>query len=445
MAKILLKGATLVNEGKEFVADVLIDGKRISKIASSISVDGAVQEINCEGLHLLPGCIDDQVHFREPGLTHKANIQSESRAAVAGGITSFMEMPNTVPNTLTQELLEAKYQRASEVSPANYSFFMGASNDNYDEVMKTNIQDVCGVKIFMGSSTGNMLVDNTRTLEHLFANVPMLIATHCEDEATIRKNLEEYKEKYGEDIPMSAHPLIRSAEACYLSSSKAVELAKKNNTRLHILHISTGIETELFRNDIPLEQKRITAEACVHHLWFSDADYEKKGAWIKWNPAVKRAEDRDQIWQALLDNRIDVIATDHAPHTIEEKQQKYLHAPSGGPLVQHALSAMLDASANGKIPLARVVEKMAHAVAVCFNIKERGFLREGYFADLVLVDLNKKSTVTKDSILYQCGWSPFEGITFSSSIEKTFVNGDVVYENGQLTGSKPGERMLFDR
>jgi dihydroorotase len=445
MAKILLKGATLVNEGKEFVADVLIDGKRISKIAASISVDGSVQEINCEGLHLLPGCIDDQVHFREPGLTHKANIQSESRAAVAGGITSFMEMPNTVPNTLTQELLEAKYQCASEVSPANYSFFMGASNDNYDEVMKTNIHDVCGVKIFMGSSTGNMLVDNTGTLEHLFANVPMLIATHCEDEATIRKNLEEYKERYGEDIPMTAHPLIRSAEACYLSSSKAVELAKKNNTRLHILHISTGIETELFRNDIPLEQKRITAEACIHHLWFSDADYENKGAWIKWNPAVKTAADRDQIWQALLDNRIDVIATDHAPHTIEEKQQKYLQAPSGGPLVQHALLAMLDASANGKIPLVRVVEKMAHAVAVCFNIKERGFLREGYFADLVLVDLNKKSTVTKESLLYQCGWSPFEGTSFSSSIEKTFVNGEVVYENGQLTGSKPGERMLFDR
>ena len=445
MAKVLLKGATLVNEGKEFVADVLIDGKRIAKIASSISVEGAVEEINCEGLHLLPGCIDDQVHFREPGLTHKANIQSESRAAVAGGITSFMEMPNTVPNTLTQELLEAKYQRASEVSPANYSFFMGASNDNYEEVMKTNVQDVCGVKIFMGSSTGNMLVDNTSTLEHLFANVPMLIATHCEDEATIRKNLEEYKEKYGEDIPMSAHPLIRSAEACYLSSSKAVELAKKNNTRLHILHISTGIETELFRNDIPLEQKRITAEACVHHLWFSDSDYENKGAWIKWNPAVKTAADRDQIWKALLDNRIDVIATDHAPHTIEEKQQNYLQAPSGGPLVQHALPAMLDAVANGKIPLVLVVEKMAHAVATCFQIKDRGFLREGYFADLVLVDLNKKSTVTKDSLLYQCGWSPFEGTTFSSSVEKTFVNGTLVYNNGQLTGAQAGERMFFNR
>lgn len=445
MAKVLLRGATLVNEGKEFVADVLIEGKRISKIAPSISVDGLVKEINCEGLHLLPGCIDDQVHFREPGLTHKANIQSESRAAVAGGITSFMEMPNTVPNTLTQELLEAKYQRASEVSPANYSFFMGASNDNYDEVMRTNIQDVCGVKIFMGSSTGNMLVDNTNTLEHLFANVPMLIATHCEDEATIRHNLELYKEKYGEDIPMSAHPLIRNAEACYLSSSKAVELAKKNNTRLHILHISTGIETELFRNDIPLEQKRITAEACVHHLWFSDADYESKGAWIKWNPAVKTAADREQIWQALLDNRIDVIATDHAPHTIEEKQQKYLQAPSGGPLVQHALLAMLEASAMGKIPLVRVAEKMAHAVATCFQIKDRGFIREGYFADLVLVDLKKMTSVTKESLFYQCGWSPFEGTKFSSSIEKTFVNGEIVYENGQLTGVQSGERLAFNR
>ena len=322
---------------------------------------------------------------------------------------------------------------------------MGSSNDNYEEVMKTNIQNVCGVKIFMGSSTGNMLVDNTSTLEHLFANVPMLIATHCEDEATIRKNLEEYKEQYGEDIPMSAHPLIRSAEACYLSSSKAVELAKKNNTRLHILHISTGIETELFRNDIPLEQKRITAEACIHHLWFSDADYADKGAWIKWNPAVKTAADKDQIWKALLDNRIDVIATDHAPHTIEEKQQKYLQAPSGGPLVQHALLAMLDASANGKIPLVRVVEKMAHAVASCFQIKDRGFLREGYFADLVLVDLNKKSNVTKESLLSQCAWSPFEGTTFSSSIEKTFVNGELVYDNGHLTGVQSGERLLFNR
>ena len=445
MAKILLKGATLVNEGNEFVADLLIHNDRIEKIASNITTDQNVIEINCEGLHLLPGCIDDQVHFREPGLTHKATIQSEARAAVAGGITSFMEMPNTVPNTLTQDLLEEKYQRAAQVSPANYSFFMGASNDNYDDVMRTNTQNVCGVKIFMGSSTGNMLVDNTQTLERLFSNVPMLIATHCEDEATIRKNLEIYKEKYGEQIPITAHPLIRSAEACYLSSSKAVELAKKHDTRLHILHISTGVETNLFRNDIPLEQKRITAEACVHHLWFSDADYEKKGNFIKWNPAVKTAADRSQIWEALLDNRIDVIATDHAPHTKEEKGQAYLQAPSGGPLVQHALLAMLEAASEGKIPLVRVVEKMAHAVAVCFQIQDRGFIREGYFADLVLVDLKKKTTVDTSNILYQCGWSPFEGVTFSASIEKTFVNGSLVYDQGKVVDQNAGERLTFVR
>lgn len=445
MKKILLKSATVVNEGKQLVADVLISGQRIERIASSIHTDGAVEEINCEGLYLLPGCIDDQVHFREPGLTHKANIQSESRAAVAGGITSFMEMPNTVPNTLTQTLLEEKYLRAAEVSPANYSFFMGASNDNYDEVMRTNEKNVCGVKIFMGSSTGNMLVDNAVTLEHLFANVPMLIATHCEDEATIQRNLEEYKARYGEAIPMSAHPLIRSAEACYLSSSKAVELAEKHNTRLHILHISTGIETNLFRNDIPLEQKRITAEACVHHLWFTDADYLTKGTYIKWNPAVKTAADRDTIWQALLDNRIDVIATDHAPHTIEEKEQSYLKAPSGGPLVQHALLAMLESVHQGRISIERVVEKMAHAVATCFQIQERGYIREGYFADLVLVDLNKNTTVDKSNILYQCGWSPFEGTTFKASIEKTFVNGQIVYSNGKVNDVAAGERMLFNR
>lgn len=444
MKKILLKGATVVNEGKQVVADVLLSNKRIEKIGKDLQIDGAVEEISCQGLYLLPGCIDDQVHFREPGLTHKGTIKSESRAAVAGGITSFMEMPNTVPNALTQNLLEDKYQIAAKVSPANYSFFMGASNDNYDEVMRTNEKDVCGVKIFMGSSTGNMLVDNTSTLERLFANVPMLIATHCEDEGTIQRNIETYKEKYGEAIPMSAHPLIRSEEACYLSSSKAVEMAKKFNTRLHILHISTGIETELFRNDIPLKEKRITAEACIHHLWFSDADYATKGPWIKWNPAVKTAQDRSKIWEALLNDKIDVIATDHAPHTIEEKQQGYLKAPSGGPLVQHALLAMLEASKEGKIPLERVVEKMAHAVADCFHIVERGYIREGYYADLVLVDLNKRTEVTKESLLYQCGWSPFEGTTFHSSIEKTFVNGQIVYENGKVNDLLSGERLLFN-
>lgn len=446
MSRILLKAATLINEGTERVADVLIENGRIAKIGSSLSVEGTVDERDCSGLLLLPGCIDDQVHFREPGLTHKGNIASESRAAVAGGITSFMEMPNTVPNALTQTLLEDKYQIAQRTAFANYSFFMGASNDNLDEVLKTDGRNVCGVKIFMGSSTGNMLVDNTAVLERLFAEVPLLIATHCEDEATVRANLELYKEKYGEQIPMSAHPLIRNEEACYLSSSKAVELAKKHNTRLHILHISTGKETHLFRNDIPLEQKRITSEACIHHLWFTDADYATKGSLIKWNPAVKTQADKDEIWRALLDDRIDVIATDHAPHTFEEKSQSYLGAPSGGPLVQHALLAMLEASKEGKISRARVVEKMAHAVATCFQLEERGFIREGYFADLVLVNPAVSTSVTKESLFYQCGWSPLEGTTFSHRIETTFVNGIPVYEHGkECVYREAGMRLTFNR
>lgn len=446
MSRILLKAATLINEGTERVADVLIENGRIAKIGSSLSVEGTVDERDCSGLLLLPGCIDDQVHFREPGLTHKGNIASESRAAVAGGITSFMEMPNTVPNALTQTLLEDKYQIAKRTAFANYSFFMGASNDNLDEVLKTDGKNVCGVKIFMGSSTGNMLVDNTAVLERLFAEVPLLIATHCEDEATVRANLELYKEKYGEQIPMSAHPLIRNEEACYLSSSKAVELAQKHNTRLHILHISTGKETHLFRNDIPLEQKRITSEACIHHLWFTDADYATKGSLIKWNPAVKTQADKDEIWRALLDDRIDVIATDHAPHTFEEKSQPYLGAPSGGPLVQHALLAMLEASKEGKISRARVVEKMAHAVATCFQLEERGFIREGYFADLVLVNPAVPTSVTKESLFYQCGWSPLEGTTFSHRIETTFVNGVPVYEHGkECVYREAGMRLTFNR
>lgn len=441
MAGILFKNATIVNEGKEIVADLLVKNGIIQKIGNNLSEPGA-EERNCEGLLLLPGCIDDQVHFREPGLTHKADLASESAAAVAGGITSFMEMPNTIPNTLTQELLQAKYDRAAEVSFANYSFFMGASNDNIDEVLKTDPRTVCGVKIFMGSSTGNMLVDQTAALEKLFSEVPMLIATHCEDEATIRRNLELYKEKYGEDIPMEAHPLIRSAEACYLSSSKAIELAKKHNTRLHILHISTAMETELFRNDIPLKEKRITAEACVHHLWFTDEDYASKGSLIKWNPAVKTKVDREVLWEALLDDRIDVIATDHAPHTLEEKQQKYLQAPSGGPLVQHALLAMLEASRNGKISRARVVEKMAHAVADCFRLSNRGYIREGYAADLVLVDPNTGQTVEKENILYKCQWSPFEGTTFSHRVLSTYVNGIEMYRDGERPQYKPAAKRL---
>ena len=395
--KKLLKGATIVNEGKSFVGDVLIHNHRIIKIETDITPTPDMEVLDLNGKFLLPGCIDDQVHFREPGLTHKGSILSESRAAVAGGITSFMEMPNTVPNALTQVLLEDKYTIAQHNSPANYSFFMGASNDNLEEVLKTDEKNVCGVKIFMGSSTGNMLVDNETTLNNLFSQVPLLIATHCEDEATIRKNTEIYKEKYGENIPISAHPLIRSEEACYLSSSMAVALAKKHNTRLHILHISTAKEVGLFDNKTPLANKRITAEACVHHLWFSDKNYIEKGNFIKWNPAVKTEQDRDGIWKGLLDNHIDIIATDHAPHTLDEKSQTYLKAPSGGPLVQHALLAMLEKVKEGVLSIEKVVEKMAHAPAICFQLAERGFIREGYYADLVVVDPSQTVKVDKSN------------------------------------------------
>lgn len=440
----ILRSATIVNEGKQIVADLLIQDGRITKISPSISTNLNCVEINLEGKYLLPGCIDDQVHFREPGLIHKATIATESRAAVAGGITSFMEMPNTVPNALTQELLEDKYQIASKSSIANYSFFMGASNDNIEEVLKTDGDTVCGVKIFMGSSTGNMLVDSEKTLEDLFARVPpMLIATHCEDEATIRANIEKYKAIYGENVPIEMHPIVRSEEACYLSSSLAVRLAKKFNTRLHILHISTEKELSLFSNDIPLEQKMITAEACIHHLWFSEEDYAEKGNFIKWNPAVKKASDRDAIFQAVLDNRIDVIATDHAPHTLEEKSGTYFNAPSGGPLVQHALIAMLEKMNAGKISIEKIVEKMAHHPAILFKVKDRGFIREGYFADLVVVD-KKQHTVQKDSLLYKCGWSPFEGETFNYSVEKTFVSGNLVFDNGQIIEGTCGQRLSFN-
>ncbi|QBR12581.1 dihydroorotase [Sphingobacterium sp. CZ-2] len=444
MSTILIKHALVVNEGEQRALDIYIKDGRIAKIGSTLDLK-ADQEINAEGLHLFPGLIDDQVHFREPGLTHKANIYSESRAAVAGGTTSFMEMPNTVPNTLTQKLLQDKYDIAQDSSLANYSFFMGAANDNLDEVLKTNPRDVCGIKIFMGSSTGNMLVDNERSLEAIFSQAPTLIATHCEDEATIQANLATYKEKYGEQVSIEMHPLIRSAEACYLSSSKAVELAKRNNTRLHILHISTARETALFQNDIPLEQKRITAEACIHHLWFSDEDYKTKGNYIKWNPAVKTANDRDAILKAVLDGHIDVIATDHAPHTIEEKEQPYLQAPSGGPLVQHALQALLDLVKQGKMTLEQLVQKTAHNTATLFQIEQRGFIREGYWADLVLVDLNKPYTVNKNNILSKCGWSPFENHTFSSTIEHTLVSGNLAYTAGKIVEVGSGHRLLFNR
>jgi dihydroorotase len=444
MSTILIKSATIVNEGKQFNADVFIKDGFIERIDNQIDVT-ADKTINAEGLYLFPGAIDDQVHFREPGLTHKAEIYTESRAAIAGGITSFMEMPNTVPNTLTQQLLQDKYDIAARRSLANYSFFMGASNDNLDDVLRTDAQNVCGIKVFMGSSTGNMLVDNPTTLENLFSQSPMLIATHCEDEATIKSNLAHYKQVFGDNIPVRLHPKIRSEEACYLSSSMAVALAKKHNARLHILHISTEKETHLFDNTTALKDKRITAEACVHHLWFSSEDYETKGNLIKWNPAVKTAKDRDGILKAVLDGRIDVIATDHAPHTIEEKAQSYLQAPSGGPLVQHALPAMLELYHHGKITLEQIAEKMAHNVAICFQIAKRGFIREGYYADLALVDLNKPWQVNKDNILYKCGWSPFEGSTFRSQITHTIVSGKLAWSSGKFATDDAGVRMTFER
>ena len=444
MNSYLIKGATVVNEGQKIVTDVLIKDGLITKIGQNLSANGA-KEINAEGQYLLPGMIDDQVHFREPGLTHKADIFTESMAAVAGGITSFMEMPNTVPNTLTQSLLQDKYNIASETSLANYSFYMGASNDNIEEVLKTDPKNVCGIKVFMGSSTGNMLVDNEKTLENIFSKAPILVATHCEDESTIRHNLSEFKAKYGEDLTIDMHPLIRSAEACYKSSSLAVELAKRYQTRLHILHISTAKEISLFDNTKALKDKKITAEACVHHLWFNDKDYATKGNFIKWNPAVKTENDQNAILAGVLDNRIDVIATDHAPHTLEEKNQPYSQAPSGGPLVQHALPALLEMHLNGKITLEKIAEKTAHNLAICFDIENRGFIREGYWADLVLVDLNDPWKVTKLNNFYKCGWSPFDGDTFRASITHTFVSGNLAYVKGRFTTDQIGKRLTFAR
>ncbi|WP_419800784.1 dihydroorotase [Mucilaginibacter sp.] len=444
MSSILIKAATIVNEGKTFVSDLFVENGFIEQIAPSVNRQ-ADQEINAEGLHLLPGCIDDQVHFREPGLTYKEDIAFGSRAAVAGGITSFMEMPNTVPNTLTQGLLEAKYQLGAQKSLANYSFYMGVSNDNLHEVLKTDPENVCGVKVFMGSSTGNMLVDNPRTLEHLFAQSPMLIAAHCEDEATIKGNLRHYKQLVGNNLPVRLHPKIRSAEACYISSSMAVALAKKHQTRLHVLHISTAREIHLFKSMLLLADKKITAEACVHHLWFSDEDYQTKGNLIKWNPAIKTTADRDAVLQAVLDGTIDVIATDHAPHTSEEKEKPYPEAPSGGPLVQHALPAMLELVHQKKLTLEQIAEKMAHNPAICFQVEKRGFVREGFWADLVLVDLNAPWQVSKENILYKCGWSPFDGQVFQSKITHTIVSGNLVWADGKIRTDKTGKRLGFGR
>lgn len=442
--KKLLKNAQVINEGSIIKTDLLIEGDRIAKITPHIT-DVDAEVIDIDGKFVMPGVIDDQVHFREPGLTHKGRIYTEARAAVAGGITSFMEMPNTKPQALTQELLEDKYKIGAKDSLANYSFFMGASNENLEEVLKTDPKRVAGVKIFMGSSTGNMLVDDKEVLNSIFSKCDMLIAVHCEDEETIRTNSAKMKAEYGEDLPIRFHPIIRNEDACYKSSSMAVELAKKHNTRLHILHISTAKETELFRNDIPLKEKKITAEACIHHLWFDESSYDEKGTYIKWNPAVKSANDREGVWQALLDDRIDIIATDHAPHTIEEKENSYFKAPSGGPLVQHALVAMLEFYHQGKVSLEWIVSKMCHAPADCFQLKNRGFIREGYFADLVVIDTEKPWSVAKDNVLYHCGWSPFEGEEFKSTVSKTFVNGNLVYDNGTFDESTRGMRLEFDR
>lgn len=445
MKRILITNANIVNEGRVFEGDVLIKGQFIETIGNDLASVRTDMVIDANGKYLLPGLIDDQVHFREPGLTHKATIYSESRAAVAGGVTSFMEMPNTNPPVFSQQLLEDKYSIAAQTSLANYSFFMGAANDNFEEVMKTDLRSVCGLKIFMGSSTGNLLVDNEKTLEQFFSRFPGQIAAHCEHEPTIRRNTEIYKERYGEDVPIECHPLIRSSDACYASSSFAVALAKKHGTKFHILHISTMRETGLFDNSIPLEKKKITAEACVHHLWFNAKDYQKLGTLIKWNPAIKSSDDQEAIFNAVLDDRIDIIATDHAPHTLEEKQNTYFKAPSGGPLVQHSLVAMLEFYHKRKITLEKIVQKTAHNPAILFNIEKRGFIREGYFADLVLVDLNDPWTVTKENILYKCGWSPFEQTSFTSKVTHTMVSGHLAYDGGKLIEGRNGERLLFER
>ncbi len=444
MQKILIKNATIVNEDESYVSDVLIEGNYISRIDRDITDDTA-KIIDAQGLILMPGAIDDQVHFREPGLTHKGEIYTEAKAAVAGGVTSFMEMPNTNPQTVTLTELDKKYDRAKVCSLANYSFYMGGTNVNLEETLKVDYKTVCGLKLFMGSSTGDMLVDDAKTLEGFFSKANTLIATHCEFDPMIKETQARIVAEYGEDLPAYFHPIIRNEEACFKSSSFAVQLAKKHNTRLHILHISTAKELDLFTNTIPLKQKRITAEACIHHLWFNDDDYKKKGNFIKWNPAVKTEYDRAHIFEAVLDGRIDVIATDHAPHTLEEKQLPYLKAPSGGPLVQHSVLAMLEFYKQKKITLEKIARMMSHNVADIFKVEKRGYIREGYFADLVLVDLNKPTEVTKESLYYKCGWSPFEGTTFSASIHKTFVSGHLVYDNGNFDESKKGERLTFKR
>ena len=444
MNSYLIKNATIVNEGSSFVGDVLIENGVIKKVDSSITTN-SMTVIDASGKYLIPGLIDDQVHFREPGLTHKATIGSESRAAVAGGITTFIEMPNTVPQATNQQLLQDKFNIAEKTSYANYSFMFGGTNDNLEELLKTDPKTVAGIKLFLGSSTGNMLVDNLEVLEKIFSSTKLIISVHCEDEETIKKNIADREAQYGEQIPIELHPVIRSEEACYLSSSRAIALAKKTGARLHVFHLSTAKETALFRNDIPLEEKQITSEVCVHHLWFSDQDYEEKGTHIKWNPAVKTAADREGLWTALLDDRLDIIATDHAPHTLEEKSNSYLKAPSGGPLVQHALLALLEKVSEKVLSIEKLVEKACHNPAIIFQIENRGFIKEGYFADLVLIDPKAPQTVCKENILYKCGWSPFEGTTFSSSVTHTFVNGVLMYHEGTFNDDVKGKRITFNR
>lgn len=444
MGKILIKNGSIVNEGVIEEHDILIVDELIVKIAKDIS-DVDAQVIDASGKFVLPGIIDDQVHFREPGLTHKGTIATESRAAVAGGITTFMEQPNTTPQTTTIEKLEEKFSRAAETSFANYSFLFGGTNDNLEELKRLDKNACSGIKLFLGSSTGNMLVDDEEVIENIFRNTEMVISAHCEDETTIRANLAKYQAEYGEDIPIKYHPIIRSEEACYLSSSRAIALAEKTGARLHVFHLSTGKETHLFRNDIPLAQKKITAEVCIHHLWFSETDYDEKGTLIKWNPAVKTAEDRDELWKALLDDRIDVIATDHAPHLLEEKNNVYTKAPSGGPLVQHALPAMLEKVAQGVLTMETMVKKMCHNPAILFDIEKRGFVREGYYADLVVVDVKDSWTVTKDNIVYKCQWSPFEEFTFSSKVVHTLVNGHLAYSEGRISEKRNAKRLTFNR
>ena len=442
----LIKNAKIVNEGQVIEGDILIQGEHIKDVASSISAKSSeVEIIDVEGKFVIPGIIDDQVHFREPGLTHKADIATESKAAIAGGITSFIEMPNTVPQTTTIERLEEKFAIAAKTSFANYSFMFGGTNDNLAEILKVDTKSVAGLKLFLGSSTGNMLVDDPKVLEKIFSSTDMVISVHCEDEETIQQSLKVHINEYGENIPIEKHPIIRSEEACYLSSSQAIALAKKTGARLHVFHLSTGKETKQFSNKLPLKDKKITSEVCIHHLWFSDEDYKTKGTHIKWNPAVKSKKDRQQLWKALLDDRIDVIATDHAPHTLEEKNNNYLKAPSGGPLVQHALVAMMEMVHNNKISVEKMVEKMCHNPAILFQVEKRGYIKKGFYADLVILDANSPWTVNQQNILYKCGWSPFEGRTFKSRVTHTFLNGTLVYNNSKFLDVKAARRLTFNR